>query len=72
MPQVLRGTVKWFNIDKGYGFITPAGGGNDVFVHQSAVDKANLRGLKEGQAIEYRTEISPKSKKLQACELRLA
>jgi cold shock protein len=47
------GTVKWFNATKGFGFIQPSDGGKDVFVHISAVEKAGLRGLKEGQAIEY-------------------
>lgn len=48
-----KGTVKWFNGTKGYGFIQPSTGGKDVFVHISAVEKAGLRGLNEGQAIEY-------------------
>jgi len=48
-----KGTVKWFNPTKGYGFIQPVGGGNDVFVHISAVERAELSSLDEGQAIEY-------------------
>ena len=49
-----RGTVKWFNSQKGYGFIQPeAGGGKDVFVHISAVEKAGLSGLNEGQVLDY-------------------
>ena len=48
-----KGTVKWFNGTKGYGFIQPDAGGKDVFVHISAVEKAGLRGLNEGQKIEY-------------------
>jgi cold shock CspA family protein len=52
-----RGTVKWFNTRKGYGFIRPDGGGRDVFVHISAVEKAGLTSLIEGQIIEYE-EIS--------------
>ena len=48
-----RGTVKWFNSQKGYGFIQPEGGGKDVFVHISAVEEAGLSNLNEGQAIEY-------------------
>ena len=48
-----RGTVKWFNSQKGYGFIQPQGGGKDVFIHISAVEKAGLPGLNEGQVIEY-------------------
>ncbi|MBA4118809.1 MAG: cold-shock protein [Candidatus Puniceispirillum sp.] len=47
------GTVKWFNGTKGYGFIQPDAGGNDVFVHISAVEKAGLRGLEEGQKVSY-------------------
>jgi CspA family cold shock protein len=48
-----NGTVKWFNAQKGFGFIQPAGGGNDVFVHISAVERAGLSSLSEGQAISY-------------------
>jgi cold shock protein len=48
------GTVKWFNATKGYGFIQPQDGGKDVFVHISAVERAGLRSLNEGQAIELR------------------
>ncbi|HEY7230335.1 MAG TPA: cold-shock protein [Pseudolabrys sp.] len=48
-----RGTVKWFNPTKGYGFIQPQGGGKDVFVHISAVERAGLSTLNEGQSIEY-------------------
>jgi CspA family cold shock protein len=47
------GTVKWFNGQKGYGFIQPAGGGQDVFVHISAVERAGLSSLNEGQAVEF-------------------
>jgi CspA family cold shock protein len=54
-----KGTVKWFNPTKGYGFIQPTGGGSgkDVFVHISAVERAGLSTLNEGQAVEYE-EIS--------------
>ena len=48
-----KGTVKWFNSQKGYGFIQPQAGGKDVFVHISAVERAGLSGLNEGQVVEY-------------------
>lgn len=47
------GTVKWFNANKGYGFIQPDGGGKDVFVHISAVEKAGLSDLREGAKVSY-------------------
>ena len=53
-----KGTVKWFNSQKGYGFIQPRGGGKDVFVHISAVERAGLSSLNEGQVVEYEVEIS--------------
>ncbi|MCG8356032.1 MAG: cold-shock protein [Kiloniellales bacterium] len=51
------GTVKWFNTVKGYGFISPDDGGKDAFVHISAVERAGLPGLSEGQRVEY--ELQP-------------
>jgi CspA family cold shock protein len=50
---VASGTVKWFNSAKGYGFIAPAGGGKDVFVHISALERAGLSTLNDGQQIEF-------------------
>ena len=47
------GTVKWFNTQKGYGFVQPDDGGKDVFVHVSAVEQAGLRGLSDGQKISF-------------------
>lgn len=47
------GTVKWFNAQKGFGFIQPDGGEADVFVHLSALERAGMRGLKEGQKIQF-------------------
>lgn len=51
-----KGTVKWFNPTKGYGFIAPDTGGKDVFVHISAVQKAGLRSLNEGQKVSFDVE----------------
>ena len=51
--DVATGTVKWFNATKGFGFIQPSSGGKDVFVHISAVEKAGLSSLNEGQTVEY-------------------
>lgn len=48
-----NGTVKWFNSTKGYGFIAPDEGGNDIFVHINAVQKAGLTGLSDGQKVAY-------------------
>ena len=48
-----KGTVKWFNAEKGYGFIQPANGGKDVFVHISAVERAGLTRLTEGQQVSF-------------------
>jgi cold shock protein len=56
-----KGTVKWFNPTKGYGFIQPQAGGKDVFVHISAVEKACLSSLNEGQVVEYE-EVANKGK----------
>jgi len=54
--EMATGTVKWFNPTKGYGFIQPSGGGRDVFVHISAVERAGLTSLNEGQTVEYEIE----------------
>jgi len=51
-----NGTVKWFNAEKGYGFIEPADGGKDVFVHISAVERAGLRSLNDGQKVTFDLE----------------
>jgi CspA family cold shock protein len=56
------GTVKWFNGQKGYGFIAPDGGGPDVFVHISALERAGMSNLNEGQKVEYETEIGKAGK----------
>lgn len=62
------GTVKWFNSTKGYGFIKPDNGGQDVFVHVSEVEKARLRGLNEGQQVQFDTQDS--KGKVSACNLK--
>jgi len=64
------GTVKWFNSQKGFGFIQPENGGGDVFVHISAVEKAGLRGLDEGQKISY--DITEEKGKSSATNLKTA
>ncbi len=56
------GTVKWFNPQKGYGFIQPEGGGKDVFVHISAVQKAGIGSLNEGQKVSFDLEQSQQGK----------
>ena len=64
------GTVKWFNGQKGFGFIQPDQGGSDVFVHISAVERAGLNGLHEGQKISYELEQDRKSGKMSAGQLQ--
>jgi cold shock protein len=57
------GTVKWFDPQKGFGFISPDGGGPDVFIHHSALPE-EIRSLAEGQAVEYETESTPRGSKV--------
>jgi CspA family cold shock protein len=63
------GAVKWFNEQKGYGFIQPDQGGKDVFVHISAVERAGLPGLREGQKVSYEIETERRSGKQSAGQL---
>lgn len=64
------GTVKWFNSQKGYGFIEPEEGGNDVFVHISAVEQAGWRTLQEGQKIQFELQMDEKKGKSSAVNLQ--
>jgi CspA family cold shock protein len=65
------GTVKWFNGQKGFGFIQPNDGGNDVFVHISAVERAGLTGLAEGQKVTYEAKTDQMRGKVSAENLSL-
>ena len=65
-----NGTVKWFNTTKGFGFIAPEGGGNDVFVHISAVEAAGLTGLADDQKVEFEM-IEGRDGRQSAGELKL-
>jgi len=64
------GTVKWFNSQKGFGFIQPDDGGKDVFVHISAVERAGMSNLNEGQKLSYELNQDRKSGKTSADQLR--
>ncbi len=66
------GTLKWFNATKGFGFITPDAGGEDVFVHISAVERSNLNELREGQKIRFERVTDPRSGKISAGNLSAA
>ncbi|MDH6230779.1 CspA family cold shock protein [Mesorhizobium soli] len=66
------GTVKWFNATKGFGFIQPDNGGQDVFVHISAVERAGLRTIAEGQKLSYEMVRDNKSGKMSADKLQAA
>jgi len=57
------GTVKFFNVGKGFGFIAPEGGGKDVFVHASALETAGMRSLSEGQRVSFEIQPDPKGSK---------
>jgi CspA family cold shock protein len=64
------GTVKWFNSQKGFGFIQPDDGGKDVFVHISAVERAGMSNLNEGQKVSYELTLDKRSGKSSADQLR--
>lgn len=65
----MRGTVKWFNADKGFGFITPEGGGQDVFVHFSAIAGSGYRSLEDGASVEFDTQ--PGKKGMEAIDVHV-
>ncbi len=68
MSEVMTGTVKWFNDAKGFGFITPASGGDDLFAHFREIEGSGFKTLKEGQQVEFQTRMGPKG--LQAAQIR--
>jgi CspA family cold shock protein len=70
--HMAQGTVKWFNSQKGFGFIQPDDGGKDVFVHISAVERAGLHGLNEGQKVTYEVVADRKTGKTSAQNLASA
>jgi CspA family cold shock protein len=68
----MQGTVKWFNAQKGFGFIQPDNGGQDVFVHISAVERAGMATLKDGQKVSFELEQDKRSGKTSAGSLQAA
>ncbi len=67
-----NGTVKWFNSQKGFGFLTNDNGGEDVFVHFSAIDTNGFKTLEEGQRVTFEIEKDPKNQKIKAANVRIA
>ena len=72
MSDQQTGTVKWFNATKGFGFIEPQSGGDDVFVHISAVERSGLQTLKDGQKVSYELQHDPKKGKDNAANIQVA
>ncbi len=66
------GTVKWYNETKGYGFIQPDNGGKDVFVHATALERAGLRSLREGQKVSFELQTDQRNGKTSAVNLQAA
>jgi cold shock protein len=69
---VTKGTVKFFNNQKGYGFIQPDNGGQDVFVHVTALERAGISSLSEGQKVEYDTQPDRRTGKISVSTIRIA
>ncbi len=69
---MISGTVKFYNSQKGYGFIQPDGGDKDVFVHASALERAGIYSLNEGQKVSFETQIDPRSGKTAVSTLEVA
>jgi cold shock protein len=67
-----KGTVKFYNEQKGYGFIQPDDGGKDVFVHATALERAGVRALREGQKVSFDTQTDPRSGKVAVGRLEVA
>ena len=67
-----NGTVKWFNAQKGFGFIQPDNGGKDVFVHATALERAGIRGLADGQKVTFDTAEDRRSGKVAVSTIELA
>jgi CspA family cold shock protein len=65
-----KGTVKFFNAQKGFGFIAPDNGGNDVFVHITALERAGIRGLAEGQKVSFDTEKNSRTGKIAVANIQ--
>ena len=72
MTPMMKGTVKWFNGQKGYGFIQPEDGTKDVFVHISAVERAGMQSLNEGQKVSFEVVADRRTGKSSADNLRAA
>jgi cold shock protein len=68
---MLKGTVKWFNETKGYGFIKPDDGGADVFIHISALQRSGLKSLPDNQRVSYQIAVDPKRGKSSAVDIKL-
>lgn len=66
---MMNGTVKWFNDSKGFGFISPADGSKDVFVHFSAIEAGGFKSLAEGQAVSFEVENGPKGPQAKSVSL---